>query len=162
MDRTFSCNSRKRIKSQNNNMKKALLFFLLSSFFLVTNAQNQAMESLDFVKKLSKETTQYLSNADFATAADYIKPFWPMPEDEFKRFQAQATKSFKYITEGMGSSIGYVKIKEQTLGDIVFREVYFIQYKESPLRVEYIYYKTEKGWVINNIKWDADFELEFD
>ena len=143
-------------------MKKTFTLAVSILFYLAVNAQSQTMKDLNFVKKLSQETSEYIANGDFATAADYIKPYWPMSEDDFKRFQIQATKSFKIISEGLGKSDSAVKINEQNLGEIVFREVYFIQFEESPLRIEYIYYKTPKGWIINSIKWDADFELEFD
>jgi len=143
-------------------MKKPIL--LIISLFAVSliYAQTQTMKNLDFVKKLSKETSQAIADGDFATAADYIEPYWPMSKTDFEKFQSQATKSFKAISQGLGKSFGSTKINEQNLGDVIFREVYFIQYEESPLRIEYIYYKTQEGWIINGIKWDDQFELEFD
>lgn len=143
-------------------MIKNILFLFSLVLAISANAQKETIDNLDFVRKLSLETSQYIASGDFATAAEYIKPFWPMPESEFNKFIAQATKSFKYISEGMGNSSGISKVNEQILGEIVFREVYFIQYEEAPLRIEFVYYKTAKGWIINNIKWDVDFELEFD
>lgn len=143
-------------------MIKNIVFLFSLVFAISANAQQNTLDNLDFARKLSLETSQYIAAGDFATAAEYIKPFWPMPESEFNKFIAQATKSFKYISEGMGKSYGVSKVSEQNLGDVIYREVYFIQYEEAPLRIEFVYYKPKTSWIINNIKWDADFELEFD
>lgn len=143
-------------------MKKSIIFLLSFLFLSIAYGQDEVFENLDFTRKLSKETSQYIAAEDFATATEYIQPFWPIPKSEFERFKSQATKSFKIISEGLGKPLSSVKIKEQNLGDLIFREIYFIQYPESPIRVEYIYYKTDKGWVINNIQWSGDYELEYD
>lgn len=143
-------------------MKKTVLFLIGLFLFVSIHAQNQTMSDLNFAKKLSKETTQYIADGDFATAADYIQPYYPMSKIDFEKFKSQASKSFKAISEGLGKTFGIAKIHEQNLGDVIFREVYFIQYEDSPLRIEYIYYKTKEGWIIDSIKWDDQIEQEFD
>ena len=68
-------------------MIKNIVFLFSLVFAISANAQQNTLDNLDFARKLSLETSQYIAAGDFATAAEYIKPFWPMPESEFNKLQ---------------------------------------------------------------------------
>ncbi len=145
-------------------MKNLLYTPLLSLLFIanISFSQSSTLKDLDEVRQLSKKTSEFISQNDLDDAASGIRNFWPMPAHEFEDFKLQAIKSFKSISKGLGEAYGYTKINEELLGEIVFKEVYFIEYPSSPLRLVYIYYKSQKGWIVSSIKWDVNFEEEFE
>ncbi|WP_047546806.1 hypothetical protein [Psychroserpens sp. Hel_I_66] len=60
-----------------------------------------------------------------------------------------------------GKSIGITKVKHLKLGDVAYKDVYFVRYKVIALRFIFIYYKNENGLLMNSFKFDENFEEEF-
>jgi len=66
------------------------------------------------------------------------------------------------ITTRFGKFIGTLKIKEQKIADIAFREKYLIRFKNTAIRLTFTYYKNNDGWLVNAFKWDDNFIEEFE
>jgi len=61
-----------------------------------------------------------------------------------------------------GNPIGYAKIKEEHILDLVIRETYLIRYDYTAIRLKFTYYKNNNGWIINSFKWDDSFDEELE
>lgn len=142
-------------------MKSLLTILLLTSSFTLL-AQDKVLKDLSEVQSLSKKTTELFSKKDVGKALDLLKPYWPLPSEELKALQAQTSTQLDYVEENFGKPFAITKVKEKMIGDVAYREVYFVQYDHMALRLIFTYYKNEKGWMLYAFKWDDAFASELD
>lgn len=94
-------------------------------------------------------------------AFDALSPYWPLPENEIESLEEKTIKYVNMLSDRIGSPIGILKVKTETIGDIAIRETYLVRYEVSAIRLKFTYYKNEDGWIVNGFMWDDTFSEEF-
>jgi hypothetical protein len=142
-------------------MKSLLVSLILISSYTLF-AQDKTLKDLSEVQSLSKKSAELFSKKEVGKALDMLKPYWPLPSEELKALQAQTSSQLDYVEENFGKPFATTKVKEKLLGDVAYREVYFVQYDHMAIRLMFTYYKNEKGWMLYAFKWDDAFASELD
>jgi len=125
-------------------------------------AQTSTLKSIEDARKLSKETTELFKDYKFGELFLKVKDYWPLPENEIDDLKEKTIKYMNMLKDRYGDPIGMTKIKEQKIAELAVREVYFVQYQNTAIRVIFTYYKNDKGWILNAFKWDDSFSQEFE
>lgn len=141
---------------------KNFIISMLCLFVSIGYAQYNTLKTLDDVKALSKKVAESFVASKVNKSFDEMKYYWPLPENEINDLEEKTVKYLNILEDRlMGASFGYEKIKEEKISDFALRETYIIKYPISAIRLKFVYYKNEKGWVLNSFKWDDTFSEEF-
>ena len=98
---------------------------------------------------------------DISESFDLITPYWPLPYNEMEALEEKTLKYVNIIEQRFGKSIGFLRVKRETIKDIAIRETYIIRHKFHAMRVIFTYYKSDEGWLVNSFKWDDSYTDEF-
>ena len=91
-----------------------------------------------------------------------MRPYFPLPDAEIDNLETKTIKQLSIISLRFGKTFGNQKISESEIEDIFYKEIYFVQYEKSALRLRFLYYFNGDGWIINHFKWDDKFYDELD
>lgn len=142
-------------------MQKTLNLILALFIIQCANAQSY-LKSKEDITKYSDKIIIHIRNQEYANAFEEIHKYWPLPENELEQLESQTVKQFNLVADRFGNIIGSDFIKDKTIKDFVLRKIYVIRFEKHMIRVQFTYYRNDKGWVLNGFKWDDDFEELFD
>lgn len=142
------------------------LFLTLSPLFSQDFTQsyssnNSILKDRQAAQALSLQVVSLFSQEKIEKAVSTMRAYWPIPNEEIDRVQEQTIGQMKLLNSRFGKMLGINKIKEESVQDFALREVYFIRYEKSALRLIFIYYHNQDGWIINSFSWDDSFVKEF-
>jgi len=139
------------------------LILLLISLLPITllHAQEKYLHTPAELKTLSETVAQLFVDNEVSEAFSAIAPYWPLPENEFDALETKTLKYMNIFDETYGASIGYVKVRDEKIGDIAMRQTYLVRYSYTAIRLIFTYYLSDNGWLVNAFKWDSDFAEEF-
>jgi len=135
---------------------------MLCSLSLAGRAQDKTLKDQDALKDLSKKATELFAHGEIVKAIEALRPYWPLPKNEIDNVEEKSLTAMNLVTERFGKFIGTLKIKEQKIADIAFKEKYLIRLNNTAIRLTFIYYKSNDGWIVNSFKWDDNFIEEFE
>ena len=139
-------------------MNKVLLLLLFPAFI---NAQSTVLKSLEDCNKISEEVTKNFLKGDYSAAVDEMSAVWPISDQEKQGFLDKTIQSMPKVNAYYGEFIGYEKIEDEKLGTIGYTEIYALKMEKSALRMIFIYYKGEDGWILHSFTWDDGFKKMF-
>lgn len=142
-------------------MKKTLFITLLFLINMSIFAQKQTIKDLNTAKEISKKVSSLFVENKIEEAFSLLSPYWPLPQNEIDGVQNKTIKYLNMFQNRFGKPIGSVKVKEQHILDIIIRETYLIRFEFTAIRLQFTYYKNDKGWIVNAFKWDDTFSEEF-
>lgn len=142
-------------------MKKYILILMLL-FPLLLQSQTKTYKNLNEVKANTKNIANEFINKNYAKLFNSLKPYWGIETSEIDSLIVKTQRFQNYFNERLGKAIDAVKIKEQNLENILFKESYVLRFEKSALRIVLVYYKNDAGWVINYFNWDDKFLEELD
>lgn len=138
------------------------LFFIFLFFVTLGNfAQEKYFQSNEEIQDFSLSIAQLLGENKVSSALKEMKLYWPLPKTELDLFEEKTVKYFNIFDKSYGKPIGIKKIKSKNLADVAIKEIYFIRYNITAIRLIFVYYKNDNGWLINSFKWNSEFEEEF-
>ena len=143
-------------------MKKTLFITLLFLINMSIFAQKQTIKDLNTAKEISKKVSSFFVENKIEEAFGLLTPYWPLPQNEIDGVQNKTIKYLNMFQNRFGKPIGSVKVKEQHILDIIIRETYLIRFEFTAIRLQFTYYKNDKGWIVNAFKWDDTFSEEFE
>lgn len=124
-------------------------------------AQVHFLKDLESAKSLSLKVTQLFLEGDISSAANLLRPYWPVPENELSNFETKTIQGINILSERFGKLEGIEKISERAIKQTVVEEVYLVKFEKSAIRLVYVFYKSNKGWILNSFKWDDNLENIF-
>ncbi len=136
-----------------------LPFFIGISLSL--HAQVGVLKSETETQAISKKVSELFSKNKISDAFNEINPYWPLPENELIAIEDKTIKYLNVIEDRFGRSIGFVKVKNETISDFAIRETYLVRYENTAIRLIFTYYKNNEGWIVNAFKWDDSYDEEF-
>lgn len=142
-------------------MKKLLIVAFLLCMSLQVTAQKKYMKNIAETEAVSKNVMELFTKGDISEAFDLITPYWPLPYNEMEALEEKTLKYVNIIEQRFGKSLGFLRVKRETIKDIAIRETYIIRHKFHAMRVIFTYYKSDEGWLVNSFKWDDSYTDEF-
>lgn len=140
-------------------------FLCILPFFigisLSVYAQKGILKSETETQAISKKVSELFSKNKISDAFNEINPYWPLPENELIAIEDKTIKYLNVIEDRFGRSIGFVKVKNETISDFAIRETYLVRYENTAIRLIFTYYKNNEGWIVNAFKWDDSYDEEF-
>jgi hypothetical protein len=143
------------------NFKFLALITVFSLTIVAASAQQQYLKNADDARDLSKKASELFKENKISDLIKVLKPYWPLPQNEMDNVEEKTIKTLNMVEERFGKSESVIKIKEETIKDFAIREVYFVKYKNTAIRLMFSYYKDDAGWMVNGFKWDDKFDEEF-
>ncbi len=140
---------------------KHLLLILTCFITLQSFSQTKFLKDVSSTKEMSLEITTLFKQNKINDAFEKLTPYWPIPENEIETLKEKIIKYTNIITNRFGQPFNYLKVKDESIGDIAKRETYLIQYENTGVRLIFTYYKNKNGWIVNAFKWDDNFTEEF-
>lgn len=142
-------------------MKLTLTIIALTFISLTLSAQEKFLKGIPETQELSKKVVKLFNENKITESFKELSLYWPLPQNELESLEEKTIKYLNLINERFGSSIGTVKVNNETINDFAIRETYFIRYEHTAIRLKFTYYKNDKGWILNAFKWDDSFSEEF-
>ena len=140
---------------------KHLLLILTCLISFQTISQTKLLKDVSGTKQMSVEVTTLFKQNKINEAFQILTPYWPIPENEIETLKEKIIKYTNIISTRFGAPFNYLKVKDESIGDIAKRETYLIQYENKGVRLIFTYYKNKNGWIVNAFKWDDNFTEEF-
>ena len=143
-------------------MKKSQITLLILFLSMNLFSQKHTIKNITLAKDISKKVAQLFIDTAYEKAFDQLTPYWPLPQNEIDGVESKTIKYLNMLEKRFGKSIGFRKVKEEHILDIVVRETYLIRYEYTAIRLIFTYYKNDNGWIINAFKWDDSFDEELE
>lgn len=137
-----------------------ITFFLLS--IQIGFGQESYLQSADHAKALSVSVMEDFFRAQFSSSFENMKNYMPVSNEEVSSLELKTQKFFKIIHLEYGQPNDFVKVYEKKLGEVAFKEVFFIRFDKHPIIVTFIYYHNGKGWILSSFKWNDSLSTEFE
>jgi hypothetical protein len=125
--------------------KNILIFVMILLIPKFSLAQNNPEE---IVKKFF---TTYENSADLAIDNLFMSNNW-MSQNQLGKNQVKST--LNNTVELIGEYKGFEKVSEVKRGNSLTQLVYFVKYERQPLRFEFVFYKPDQEWRIQNFIFD--------
>lgn len=133
-----------------------LIFALLLLTSSVVAAQTRYLTSIEEVRKTSEGIVASVAAGNYAGAIKELRPFSVIPATDFDVFEAQFNSQLANLLRQFGSATGYEFVREEKMGTRLARQQFLVFHEKSALRWVFIFYKTEKGWVISHFAFDGN------
>lgn len=141
--------------------KKLIIVIFLGLCFIEITAQDKFLSSITEAKDLSKKVSQLFVENKIQELFKTLRQYWPIPDNEIDVLEEKTIKALNVTDLRFGKREEVIKVKEETIKDIAIRETYLVKYQNTAIRLIFVYFKNEKGWIVNSFKWDDNFSLEF-
>jgi len=138
------------------------IFIFLFVLIEPCSAQDFTISNLEEARNLSAKVAKDFSLNKISDAVSKLAPYWPLPINELEAFEDKTRKYMNLYEERFGLPIGYVKLREKKMLDFALQETYIVRYNKTAIRLIFVYYKNDDGWLINTFKWDDSFANEFE
>ena len=140
---------------------KISIIVLVTLINFLSFGQAKHLKDPSETEKLSVKATEYFIANKMKECFSELQTYWPLPENEIEALQEKTTRYMNIIEERFGKAIDFKKVKTENISDFALRESYIIRFEYTAIRVIYTYYKNNKGWILNEFKWDDSFAEEF-
>lgn len=135
----------------------SILFFLLAN---IVSAQVITMKDSAELHTFSKHIADLFEKNEIAEAFDELALFWPLPQNEIDAAKEKSIKSLNMVAPRFGKAIGHIKINEKSVQDFILAETYLVRYEYHAIRLKFLYYRNDEGWIVNGFTWDDGFKEE--
>lgn len=135
--------------------RSLLLSSLLFSVLQTVNAQSKFLANEGETKKFAEGIVASISTGNMPGATKELRQIITIPAKEFDLFEAQLAAQAGSFLSQIGSPTSYEFIKESRLGKHLIRQQFLVLHEKAALRVNLVFYKTGKGWVVTHFNFDT-------
>lgn len=89
------------------------------------------------------------------------KPFTIIPAAEFDAMLEQLKLQLPVMSQRFGKTIGTEFVREEKVGENLFRLTYMQRFERHPMRWVFYFYRGMSGWVVNTFRTDDDIRQLF-
>jgi hypothetical protein len=132
---------------------------LLSSLLvtaLPANSQTQSLTNTAEIRKFTDSVMMNVGVGKYNSAWMQIQPYIVIPQSELNAFSANFTSQLPTINTRYGSAVGSDFIREDRAGGSLVRLTYISKHQRSAIRWYFVFYRSEKGWVMTDFKFDGN------
>ena len=138
-------------------MRHVIANILLASVVCISfQANAQTLTTPADARKVADGFMSRIGSGNFEEAFKQVKPHMALPAAEFDAKAAEATSQFAGVPERFGAYKGFELVRQETAGQSLMRFTYVAKYEKAPMRWRFIFYKSDKGWVITDFHVDAN------
>ena len=138
-----------------------LITFILLLGSFCSRGQNMTLKNESEVMALTKKVAHFFTKDSIPAIFKALELYWPISKADLDEMESKTVSLMATIREQYGEPFGNVKVREEKIGGIGFRETYFVQYTKSAVRLKISYYKNTTGWIVHSFTWDDSFAEEF-
>jgi hypothetical protein len=137
-------------------MHRLLLILATLSLSFTASAQSKFLSTAADAKRTAEGIVARIAASNFPGAWQEMKPLSVVPTSEIEVFEAQFNSQAETMLRRFGSPIGHELIREESLGTSLVRYQFLVRHEKAPLRWMFVFYRTEKGWVMTDFKFDGN------
>jgi hypothetical protein len=137
------------------------LFFLVLLLPVLASAQSKYLKSPEDVRKTAERIIASVAAGNPSGAWKELRPLLVIPPAEFDVFEAQFGSQSGTLFQRFGAANGYELIREEPLGTSLIRYTFIVRHEKAPMRWLLVFYRTEKGWVATDFKFDGNTSALF-
>ncbi len=135
--------------------KSLLITSLLFAVLQTANAQSKYLATAEDTKKFADSMVASIAAGNMPGATNELRKLITISSKEFDLFEAQlGAQAGNFLTQ-IGSPNGYEFIRETRLGTHLIRQQFLVFHEKASLRVNLVFYKTKKGWVVTHFNFDT-------
>jgi hypothetical protein len=136
--------------------RSILLSTLFLTFSLTINAQTKYLNKAEDTKKFAEGIAASIATGNMPGATKELRQVMISSPADFDLFEAQlATQAGTFLAQ-IGSPKSYEFISENRLGASLIRQQLLVLHEKAPLRINIVFYKSEKGWVVTHFYFDTN------
>lgn len=135
--------------------------FVLLIYIFATTAHSQPRQTQADVRKLTDSIMGFVGTGKFDSAWKQLKASTIIPAAEFDAFTAQFASQQPNIALRYGRPTGHEYIRDEQIGTALLRIQYIAKYQHSAMRWQFLFYRTENGWLVSDFKFDANLNELF-
>lgn len=140
-------------------MNSKSIFTLLLMYFSTLAIAQTTLPSTKEVHAQAENYMKLIVKGEILTAFNSLKPNWPISEAGVNGLADQTVEQLPLLNDTYGKLIGYEFVRSETLGNFAHIEFFVLKYEYSALRFYFSYYSPGKGWYLNSMMWDENWEL---
>jgi hypothetical protein len=129
-----------------------LLLFIVSG----ASAQTRYLSSIEEARKVSEGIVASVAAGNYGGAIKDLRPLSVIAATDFDVFEAQFNSQQANLLRQFGSAAGYEFVREEKMGTRLIRYRYLVFHEKSAMHWLFIFYKSEKGWVISHFAFDGN------
>ncbi len=78
-----------------------------------------------------------------------------MPPQQLDIFEAQFNSQEVEVIRRFGEPLDYEYLRSDELGTRLVRHQFLINYARAPIRWVFVFYRSPKGWTLNDFRFDG-------
>lgn len=143
---------------------KPLIQFLLSVVLALATSVVRAdtLPTPEAVRKLADGIMGSVGAGNFDGTVSQLKAFMSLPKPTVEAMATQLSNQYVNVLVQFGPAEGSEFVRRDQIGESLIRLVYLAKYERSAVRWVFLFYKTEKGWVMNDLKLDGNLHTLFE
>lgn len=123
---------------------------------LLSFGQSRFLEDPAEVREVSEGIVASVSAGNFAGAVKELRPIAVIPATDFDVFEAQFNSQQATLLRQFGEAEGYEFAREDKAGTRLVRLQYLVFHKNAPIRWLFVFYKSQKGWVLSHFSFEGN------
>lgn len=127
----------------------------------LTGADLKSLKSIEEARAHSDEVMELFEGQKYELMFRRVGDCMPLPENELENLKSSTIRQINGVAGRFGEIIGHNFIKEEAVEDFYIRRTYVLRFENHMLRVYFIYYRNNEGWLLNNFKWDDNIDELF-
>lgn len=139
---------------------KRLLLLATFALPLIATAQTKFLAEPD-IRKAAESMVGSVAAGNAAGAWKVLRPLSVLPASEFDVFEAQYGNQEAQIRQRFGAPLGYEYVRTEKVGNSIQRLLFVMRFEKAPMRWLLVFYRTEKGWVSTDFKFDGNVQALF-
>lgn len=145
------------------NYAMKMLFTVMTTVLTIQAACAQNyFKSKDEVATYAENITTLFKEQDFSKAFTELRKYWPISEEEIRQMESQTKEQFEIVSERFGAIVGTDFVKEKLAKDFAIKRIHVIKFEKHIIRLDFTFYKSDKGWLLNAFRWDDQMGELFD
>ena len=138
-------------------MKKVLAALLaISPLLFALSARADSAANLQDARKLADGVMGSVGAGNYDAALKQLKPFVALPPSEFDVVAAQVASQLPSLLQRFGSAAGWEFIRQEQVGESLFRLTYIAKNEKIPLRWYFLFYRSGAGWQVIDFRFDPN------
>jgi len=111
--------------------------------------------------QLCEAFMQRMVAGSYDDAFALIRPYFPISEQKFATLRDETKKQHGLAELQFGKALGSVYIDTASVKDVLLRVRFIERYEFEAIHWEFVFYRPERGWLLNRVGFDDDAEALF-
>jgi hypothetical protein len=124
-------------------------------------SQTQFLSNDQDLSRTAEAIVASVTAGNPAGAWKVLRPLSVVPSAEFDVFEATYASQQALVLQRFGEPLSYERVSVDKVGTSLQRIQLVVRHQKAPMRWLFVFYRTDKGWVITDFKFDGDVQALF-